>query len=251
MKQLISSLLLFGLISLSHAVKLQYNYEPNKPLYYELTMENISSFASPDSGRKIVKMSTKLKMKQELIEKSPSGEMKVAMTILKAVQTVNGVEKPFSAGINQTQIVRMMPNGKVLSTLTQVPGQSPDQSAMQMIFPTQSLKAGSTWTQIKDIAEPLPVETRTLYKLTKLSPTSVTISSIMKLKNTGGDTVQAQTKGATVFDHVNKKIISSDADSKFQFEIPLKIPGLLPNNSKIKVTLHMKTKIKLISQDEL
>ncbi|MCO4783698.1 MAG: hypothetical protein KC646_15330 [Candidatus Cloacimonetes bacterium] len=251
MKQFITLLLLLGFVSQSFAVKLQYNYEPNQPLYYALNMENTSSFSSPDGGRKIVKMNTRLKMKQELIEKGPSGEMKVAMTILKAVQTVNGVEKPFSAGINQTQIVRMMPNGKVLSTLTQVPGQSPDQSAMQMVFPTQGLKAGSTWTQIKDIAQPLPVETRTLYKLTKVTPKSVTISSIMKLKNTGGDTVQAQTKGATVFDHLGQKIISSDADSKFQFEIPLKVPGLLPNNSKIKVTLHMKTHINLISKDEL
>jgi len=230
------------------AVRLQYKYEKNVPILHELTMDSASSFVSPDSGKREVKMKTVIRMKQELIEEDAEGNYKVAMTILSAKQTVNGVEKPFPAASNQTQIVRMRKNGKVLSALSQIPGQSPDQNAMQMVFPDEELKAGDTWTQLKDIAEPIPVETRTLYKITRLAGEQVTISSIMKLKNTAGDAVKAQTKGSTVFDAKAGRIVESFADSKFQFEIPLKVPGLLPNNSNVKVTLHMKMKIKEIKE---
>ena len=47
---------------------------------------------------------------------------------------------------------------------------------MQMVFPEENLKAGDTWTQLKDIAQPIPVETRTLYKITKVAGDEVTIS---------------------------------------------------------------------------
>ena len=78
----------------------------------------------------------------------------------------------------------------------------------------------------------------------------VRISSIMKLKNEKGDSIQAQTKGNTLFDSKNGKIVESFADSKFQFEIPLKVPGLLPNNSNVKVTMHMKMHIHEIVEEK-
>ena len=231
------------------AVKLQYKYEKNIPVVYELVMDSSSSFVSPDSGKREVKMKTIVRMKQELIEEDKEGNLKVAMTVLSAEQEVNGVRKPTNSAMNQTQIVRMRKNGKLLSALSQGPGQSMGENAMQMVFPEESLKAGDTWTQLKDIAQPIPVETRTLYKVTKVAGDKITISSIMKLKNSGGDAVQAMTKGNTVFDAKLGRIVESFADSKFQFEIPLKVPGLLPNNSNVKVSMHMQMAIKEVKPD--
>ena len=233
----------------TEAVKLQYKYEKNVPVVYELVMDSSSSFVSPDSGKREVKMKTIVRMKQELIEEDKEGNLKVAMTVLSAEQEVNGVRKPTNSAMNQTQIVRMRKNGKLLSALSQGPGQSMGENAMQMVFPEETLKAGDTWTQLKDIAQPIPVETRTLYKITKVAGDEVTISSIMKLKNSGGDAVQAMTKGNTVFDAKLGRIVESFADSKFQFEIPLKVPGLLPNNSNVKVSMHMQMAIKEIKPE--
>ena len=231
------------------AVKLQYKYEKNVPVVYELVMDSSSSFVSPDTGKREVKMKTIIRMKQELIEEDKEGNLKVAMTVLSAEQEVNGVRKPTNSAMNQTQIVRMRKNGKLLSALSQAPGQSMGENAMQMVFPEENLKAGDTWTQLKDIAQPIPVETRTLYKITKVAGDEVTISSIMKLKNSGGDAVQAMTKGNTVFDSKLGRIVESFADSKFQFEIPLKVPGLLPNNSNVKVSMHMQMQIKEVKPE--
>ena len=233
----------------TEAVKLQYKYEKNVPVVYELVMDSSSSFVSPDTGKREVKMKTIIRMKQELIEEDKEGNLKVAMTVLSAEQEVNGVRKPTNSAMNQTQIVRMRKNGKLLSALSQAPGQSMGENAMQMVFPEESLKAGDTWTQLKDIAQPIPVETRTLYKITKVAGDEVTISSIMKLKNSGGDAVQAMTKGNTVFDSKLGRIVESFADSKFQFEIPLKVPGLLPNNSNVKVSMHMQMQIKEVKPE--
>jgi len=250
MKKLLILLVCFTFITDAFAVRLQYKYEKNKPVFYELVMDSASSFVSPDSGKREMKMQTVVKVKQELIEEDAEGNMKLAMTIVSAEQTVNGVKKPFPTAANQTQIVKMRKNGKVLSALSQMPGQSPDQNSMQMVFPENELKAGDTWTQLKDIAQPIPVETRTLYKITKINGNDVTISSIMKLKNSGGDSVQAQTKGSTQFDTEKGRIVQSFADSKFQFEIPLKVPGLLPNNTNVKVTHHMKINLKEIEGEQ-
>jgi hypothetical protein len=229
-------------------VKLRYNYEKNKPLYYQIKMEQVSSFTSPDSGQKTLNISTEIVMKQELIEKDTEGNMKVAMTVLEAQQTVNGIKKPFSQATNQTQIVTMKDTGTLISVLTPFAGQSPEQNAMQMVFPEKELTAGDTWTSIKEVAEPIPVETKTLYKITEMNPQVVTISSMMRLKNTGGDEVNASMEGKTIFDHTNGKISRSEADSQFQFEIPLKVPGLLPNNSNVKVTLRIKVEINEIQR---
>jgi hypothetical protein len=229
-------------------ITLEYKFQKNKPIYYELVMENASSFVSPDGGARNLKMETSIVMKQELIEEDKNGVMKIAMTVLEATQKVNGVEKPFPSATNQTQIVTMQKNGKIISMLTPYPGQSPEQNAMQMVFPEKLLTAGDTWTSIKDIAEPIPVETKTLYKITELTPATATISSIMKLKNSGGDAISATTEGKTIFDHVAGRITKSFANSKFQFEIPLKVPGLLPNNSNVKVTLTMNIKINEIEK---
>ena len=117
--------LAFFLIALSQnfAVRLIYKYSRSEPLVYELVMDSASSFVSPDSGKRELKMKTVIKLKQELIEADADGNMKIAMTVLDARQEVNGVEKPFPSATNQTQIVRMKENGQVLSTLGQIPGQ--------------------------------------------------------------------------------------------------------------------------------
>lgn len=246
---IIPALLFFIISSTSEAVKLQYKYEKNVPITYELVMDSASSFVSPDSGKREVKMKTIIRMQQELIDEDEEGNLKVAMTVLSAEQEVNGVRKPTGNAMDQTQIVRMRKNGKLLSTLSQAPGQTVGENAMQMVFPEEDLKAGDKWTQLKDIAQPIPVETRTLYKVTKIAGDQVTIASIMKLQNAGGDSVKAETTGNTVFDAKLGRIVESVADSKFQFEIPLKVPGLLPNNSNVKVTMHMQMTIKEVKTE--
>jgi|SaaInl4_135m_RNA_FD_contig_21_1397762_length_1000_multi_7_in_0_out_0_2 hypothetical protein len=243
MKKLLYFFLLATCFQTLFAVRLTYKYTRSEPLLYELTMDSASTFISPDSGKRELKMKTVIRMKQELLEADADGYMKIAMTVLSATQEVNGVEKPFPAAQNQTQILRMKENGKILSTLTQIPGQAMDQDAMQMIFPESEVDVGFMWKQEKNIAQPLPVETQTLYKITEIKDKMIRISSIMKLKNQKGDSVQAQTKGNTLFDAEKGKIVESFADSKFQFEIPLRVPGLLPNNSNVKVTMHMKMHI--------
>jgi len=233
----------------ANGVLLQYNYQENKPLFYVLNMQSASSFTTPDSPERNLKMETHVAMRQELIEKD-GDELKIAMTILNALQKVNDVAKPFPQGTNQTQIVRMKTNGTILSTLTPVPGQSPDQNAMQMVFPEDTVEAGKSWTRIKEIAQPIPVETKTLYKITQLGPEQAIISSIMRLENTAGDAINATTKGSTTFNHKLGKIEQSTAESKFQFEIPMKVPGLLPNSANVKVTLDMQIHIKEVTEAE-
>lgn len=242
--------LAFFLIALSQnfAVRLIYKYSRSEPLVYELVMDSASSFVSPDSGKRELKMKTVIKLKQELIEADADGNMKIAMTVLDAKQEVNGVEKPFPSATNQTQIVRMKENGQVLSTLGQIPGQSADQNTMQMVFPELDIDAGYMWKQEKDISNPVPIQTQTLYKIVGIQGSQVRISSIMKLKNSQGDSVQAESKGNTIFDAEKGKIVESQADFKSQFEIPLQVPGLLPNNSKVKVTLHMKMDIREVKE---
>ncbi len=242
--------LAFFLIAISQnfAVRLIYKYSRSEPLVYELVMDSASSFVSPDSGKRELKMKTIIRLKQELIEADADGNMKIAMTVLDAKQEVNGVEKPFPSATNQTQIVRMKENGQVLSTLGQIPGQSADQNTMQMVFPELDIDAGYMWKQEKDISNPVPIQTQTLYKITEIQGSQVRISSIMKLKNSQGDSVQAESKGNTIFDAEKGKIVESQADFKSQFEIPLQVPGLLPNNSKVKVTLHMKMDIREIKE---
>ena len=63
-------------------------YEKNVPVVYELIMDSSSSFVSPDSGKREVKMKTIIRMKQELIEEDKEGNLKVAMTVLSAEQEV-------------------------------------------------------------------------------------------------------------------------------------------------------------------
>jgi len=237
-------------ISPSFAVKLIYKYSRSKPLVYELVMDSASSFVSPDSGKRELKMKTVIKLKQELIEADADGNMKIAMTVLDAKQEVNGVEKPFPSATNQTQIVRMKENGQILSTLGQIPGQGADQNTMQMVFPEVAVDAGYMWKQEKDITNPIPIQTQTLYKVTEINGSQVRISSIMKLKNNKGDSVQAESKGNTIFDADAGKIVESQADFKSQFEIPLQVPGLLPNNSKVKVSLHMKMDIREVKDEK-
>ena len=188
--------------------------------------------------------------KQELIEADADGNLKIAMTVVDAKQEVNGVEKPFPQAANQTQIVRMKENGQVLSTLGQIPGQSAEQNTMQMVFPETEVDAGFMWKQEKDITNPVPIQTQTMYKITEINKNMVRINSIMKLKNNEGDSVQAESKGNTIFDAEQGKIVESEADFKSQFEIPLQIPGLVPDNSKVKVTMHMKMAIKEIKPEE-
>ncbi len=250
MKKLLCIFLITTGFQAVHAVRLTYKYTRSEPLLYELTMDSASTFISPDSGKRELKMKTIIRMKQELLEADADGYMKVAMTVLSAKQEVNGVEKPFPSSQNQTQILRMKENGKILSTLTQIPGQAMDQDAMQMVFPESDIDVGFMWKQEKNISQPLPIETQTLYKVTEIKDQMVRISSIMKLKNEKGDSIQAQTKGNTLFDSKNGKIVESFADSKFQFEIPLKVPGLLPNNSNVKVTMHMKMHIHEIVEEK-
>lgn len=246
---LITALVFLSVCHRAEAVKLQYKYEKNVPVVYELVMDSASSFVSPDSGKREVKMKTIIRMQQELIDEDEEGNLKVAMTVLSAEQEVNGVKKPVGGALEQTQIVRMRKNGKLLSALAQGAGQAMGENAMQMVFPEEDLKAGDTWTQLKDIAQPIPVETRTLYKITKVEGEEVTISSIMKLHNSGGDSVQAMTKGDTIFDAKLGRIVESSANSKFQFEIPLKVPGLLPNNSNVKVSMNMQMTIKEVKPE--
>jgi hypothetical protein len=250
MKRLFFLLLVMTVCNFADGVKLQYKYEKGKPLFYELMLENVSSFVTPDSEQREMRMETRIVTKQELMEELADGSVKIAMTILEATQKIDGVEKPFPSAQNQTQIITMQKNGGIISMLTPYPGQAPEQNTPQMVFPDKPLTAGETWTSIKDISYPIPVETRTLYKVTELTSRLATISSMMKLQNTGGDDINADTEGRTVFDHVSGKTIRSTADSRFQFEIPVRVPGLLPNNSNVKVNLRMQIKINEITVDE-
>ncbi len=235
-------------LSFAEGVVLRYKLEPNTPVFHLMRFKSSTVFASPDSPERNLQIETWVTMRQELIEEK-NDVIKLALTMINASQKVDGVEQPLPGATNQTQIVEMKPNGEILRTLASTM-QAQEQSPLQMVFPDEAVEAGKTWTRIRDIAEPIPVETKTLYKITELGPKRTTISSIMKLENRQGDTITATTRGSTVFDHTKGKILSSAADSEFQFEIPMKVPGILPNSSSVKVTMKMEISTQEITEPE-
>lgn len=251
MRTILCVFLILTMSIFADEVQFRYKHEKGKPIYYEFVIEHFSSFVAPDSEQREVRIVDRVVTKQELLERLSDGSMKIVMTLLEASQSIDGIERAYPSSLNQTQIITMRENGSVVSMLTSFPGQTSEQTAIQMVFPDKKISAGETWTSIKDISYPIPVETRTLYKVTELTPKLATISSMMKLQNvTGGDNISGDTEARTIFDHVNGKIIRSTADNRFQFEIPVRVPGLLPNNSNVKVVMRMQVTVKEIEYNE-
>lgn len=252
------ALLMAGQVEAASSVKLRYNFRPGEVLKYRLNMKSSATFKMPDGQIQKLNMVNYLELSQELIEKTADGDFRVAVSIDKATQTVNGKNQRLPVPEGQVNILTMMPNGQV----TDLAGSSPAASSqnLQMVFPTKALRKGDTWLQEQTIQHPLPLVTKTEYEVDDLASTfpgyagkTVFIRSAMALENTETATkevVKSSTKGSLWFDSAKGRIVRSSAKSTFGFELPVTIPDLVPEGSAVKVNLDLKVDIALIGVEK-
>lgn len=259
MRRSISLFLVLGLVfstqAFARGIALRFNFEKDKPLKYQLKLASEASFVTPDGQRQDMKMSNFLEITQELIEKKENGDFRVALTINKARQTVNGQDQPLPPGVEgQTQLITMKPTGEMSDMVAQNPAISGGQ--MQMVFPNRQLNEGDRWEQTQYIERPIPMEMKTLYELSKIetpypgypNPT-VLVKSRMAMENKPGDdkeAVDSKTQGNMWFDAKRGCIVRSKAISKFQLNVPVQIPGLAPPNSTVKINVKLQVEIQLM-----
>lgn len=228
---------------------LQYKFEKGEPLRYRLEMTSKSSFNMPDGKKEEQAMTSTMDLTQELIEDKKDGSYRVAVTVEKATQTVNGQEKPFPPQGPQT--MTMLSTGKVLDAQGPDPGPA---GQMQMVFPTKPINEGEGWEQEGKIAQPIPLETITKYKLDKASApfsgggNAALIKSEMSIASTkgeGGEQVSSTTKGNLWFDTVKGRMLQSKATSNFKFDLPIQVPGM-PTAQTVHVNLDLDLDIRLV-----
>jgi hypothetical protein len=252
------ALTLAGQTQAAKSVKLRYNFKPGEVLKYRLNMKSSATFKMPDGQIQKLNMTNYLELSQELIEKTSEGNFRIAVSIDKATQTVNGKNQRIPVPEGQVNILTIMPNGQV----TDLTGSSPATSSqnLQMVFPTKSLRKGDTWLQEQTIQHPLPLVTKTEYEVEDLKATfpgysgkTIFIRSTMGLENTKTPTkevVKSSTKGSLWFDARKGRIVRSSAKSTFAFELPVTIPDLVPAGSAVKVSLDLKVDIALIGVEK-
>ncbi len=240
------------------SVVLRYDYRPGEVLKYRLNMKSNASFHMPDGSVEKLNMTNYLELSQELIERLPDANSRVAVTIDKVIQTVNGKNKRLPVPEGQVNILTLMPNGKVVDLQSSVPA-APSQS-LQMVFPAKALRKGDSWEQTETMQHPLPLETKTVYEVLDLESrfpgydgSTVYIQSQMALENSETPTkevVTSQTKGNLWFDAKNGRIVRSKATSNFNFQLPISIPEIVPDGSAVKVDLELNVEIALVGVEK-
>ena len=238
----------------AESVQLRYQYRPGEVLNYRLTMESNATFRMPDGQVEKLNMTNYLELSQELIERTPDGNAKVAVTINRVVQRVNGENRRVPVPEGQVNLLTLMPNGRVVELQSSAPAAASQN--LQMVFPSKPLRKGDSWEQTESLTNPLPLETTTEYEVADLSARfpgyqgeTVYIQSKMSLENSETPTkevVQSETKGNLWFDAKNGRIVRSKARSNFSFELPITIPELVPEGSSVKVNLDLNVEIALV-----
>jgi len=233
------------------ALRLEYKFEKNKPLKYRLNMGSKATFTMPDGNVQNLNMKTYIELTQELIEKKPDGSYRLAVSIDKAHQIVNGNNTPLQN--MPPTLVTMMSNGEIVDAAAGSPAAGTQQ--LQMIFPQKMIREGESWIQEQKIDQPLPLLTKTEYTLVKAQtpfpgyPTPVAhIKNDMKLDNIETPTkeqVTSQTSGNLWFDTARGCIVRSKAHSDFTFNLPITIPGMLPEGATVQVKMQLQIEISL------
>ena len=231
---------------------LQYKFEKDKPLRYRLDMGSKATFSMPDGNVQNLNMKTYIELSQELIEKQADGNYRLAISIDKAHQIVNGNNQPLQN--MPPTLVTMAPTGEIIGAAAATP--TPGAQQLQMIFPAKSLGEGESWIQEQKLEHPLPLLTKTKYTLVKMdSPfpgydnSVVQIKNRMKLANEETDTeekVSSETRGNLWFDAKKGCIVRSKAHSKFTFDLPVNIPGMVPEGATVQVKMELQIEISLM-----
>lgn len=232
-------------------VALRYKFEKNKPLKYRLNMASKAEFTMPDNNVQNLNMKTYIELTQELIEAKADGSFRIAVSIDKATQVVNGQNSPLQN--MPPTLVTMLPNGEIVDAAAA--SSAPGAQQLQMIFPQKALKEGESWEQEQNIQQPLPLTTKTIYTLAQRSapfpgyPKAVAlIKNQMNLENSTtetGETVTSETRGNLWFDVERGCIVRSKAHSDFSFDLPINIPGMLPEGATVKVKMQLQIEISL------
>lgn len=234
------------------AAVLQYKFEKDKPLRYRLDMGSKATFSMPDGNVQNLNMKTYIELSQELIEKKADGSYRLAISIDKANQIVNGAAQPLQN--MPPTLVTMSPNGQIVGAAAATP--TPGAQQLQMIFPTTALTEGESWVQEQKLEHPLPLLTKTKYTLVKMdSPFPgytnpvIQIKNRMKLANAETETnekVSSETRGNLWFDGKKGCIVRSKAHSKFSFDLPINIPGMVPEGATVQVKMELQIEISLM-----
>jgi hypothetical protein len=259
MRQKIIFLLLLSFVLVTAAATyaaeeaiLQYKFEKNKPLRYRLDMGSKATFSMPDGNVQNLNMTTYIELNQELIEANADGSFRLAIGIDKANQIVNGNSQPLQN--MPPTLVTMSPNGQIIGAAASTP--TPGAQQLQMIFPTTPLSEGESWIQEQKLDHPLPLLTKTKYTLVKMdSPFPgyanpvIQIQNRMQLANAETETnekVTSETRGNLWFDGKKGCIVRSKAHSKFSFELPINIPGMVPEGAVVQVKMELQIEISLM-----
>ena len=235
-------------------VPLVYKFEPKEKLKYKLNMGTEAKFATPDGSVRQTSMKNTMELDQELIEKKDDGSFRVAVTIAKADQQIDGKPAQLQVPVGNTVLLTMQPSGKIVegASETPAPGQQPQ---LQMLFPEKPVGAGDTWDQVSKIQQPIPLETTTKYTVEKLDDTLpgydgklVSIKSAMAMENEKtptGEAVTSKTEGKIYFDATKGRIVKSTAASTFNISIPINLQNILPPNSVVKIDFKINIDIEL------
>lgn len=250
---LLAVLLLPGASNAQESVRLRYDFQSGQILRYRLNMSSNATFRMPDGQVEKLNMTNYLELSQELIEKTDEGNFRVAVTIDKVIQTVNGKNNRVPVPEGQVNIIEMMPNGQVVNIQSSAPATS--SQSLQMVFPSKPLRKGDSWDQTQTLTHPLPLETKTEYEVSDLHGSfpgyqgeTVFIRSQMALENSETPTkevVSSRTNGNLWFDAKNGRIVRSKGVSNFTFDLPISIPDLVPEGSNVKLDLQLNVEIAL------
>ena len=225
-------------------VTLQYKFEPKEKLKYKLNMSTEAKFQTPDGSTRTTSMKNTMELDQELIEKKDDGNFRVAVTITKADQQIDGKPAQLQVPVGNTVLLTMKPNGQIVEGASDTPSgsQSPQ---LQMLFPEKAVGPGDTWDQTSKIQQPIPLETTTKYAVEALAADMpgydgkvVSIKSNMAMENEKtptGEAVSSKTEGKIFFDTAKGRIVNSKASSTFNIAIPINLQNILPPNSVVKI----------------
>lgn len=247
-----------SLVQAQGQTRLRYSFNPGEVLKYRLNMDSSATFKMPDGQIQKLNMTNYLELSQELIEKSADGDFRIAVSIDRAEQTVNGSRQDLPVPQGQVNVLTIKPNGQVVDIQSSTP--APSSQNLQMVFPSRPLRVGDTWQQEQTLQHPLPLSTKTDYELKDMEakfpgygfPT-VYIKSKMALESSETptkETVSSSTQGNLWFDAKNGRIVRSRAKSKFAFELPVTIPDLVPEGSAVNVSLELKVEIALMGVEK-
>ena len=242
-------------VATAEPVTLQYKFAPKEVLKYRLNMNTDAKFATPDGGVRTTSMTNAMELQQELIEAKADGSYRIAVTITKAEQKVDGKPAQLQVAIGQSLLLTMKPNGQIVEGSADLPAAG-GQPQMQMVFPDKAIAEKDTWDQVAKIQQPLPMETTTKYIVEKLAAELpsyegkvVEIKSTMAMENQKaptGEAVTSKTEGKIWFDAAKGRIVQSKAQSNFHIAIPINLQNILPPNSQVKIDFKVDIDIQLV-----